>query len=269
MSATSQAVQAPQTVQAAQHLLEARAVVAGYARDLPIVHGVDLCVAAGEILVILGPNGAGKSTLVKALAGVVPVFGGSVTLAGDDITGVPAHRLCARGVGFVPQTANVFTSLTVDENLRIGGYLLQGRLRERLDAAYTRFPDLAQRRRHAGHALSGGQRQMLAIARALMTAPRLLLLDEPSAGLSPLMVSEVFTQVRRIADSGIAVLMVEQNVKAGLRIADRGLILVNGRVAHTGAAQALRDDPLVAQLYLGKAAALPATNVAAMQEASP
>ncbi|MGE0798435.1 MAG: ABC transporter ATP-binding protein [Lautropia sp.] len=245
----------PAPASALARLLEADSIVAGYVRDLPIVHGVSLGVAAGEILVILGPNGAGKSTLVKALAGVVPMFAGTVRLAGADITAVPAHALAARGVGFVPQTGNVFTSLSVDENLRVGGHLLRHELRERLDAAYARFPDLAERRRHAGHALSGGQRQMLAIARALMTAPRLLLLDEPSAGLSPLMVSEVFGQVRQIADSGIAVLMVEQNVKAGLRIADRGLILVNGRAAHSGPAAALRDDPLVAQLYLGTHAA--------------
>lgn len=242
-------------------LLQAESVVAGYARELPIVHGVSLGVAPGEILVILGPNGAGKSTLVKSLAGVVPMFSGTVHLAGQDITGTAAHQLSARGVGFVPQTANVFTTLTVDENLRIGGYLLKHELKERLAAAYAQFPDLAQRRRNAGHALSGGQRQMLAIARALMTAPRLLLLDEPSAGLSPLMVNEVFAQIRKIADSGIAVLMVEQNVKAGLRIADRGLILVNGRTAHTGTAQALRDAPTVAQLYLGRhAAPNPATS---------
>lgn len=239
----------------ASRLLEAEAVTAGYSPGLPIVHGVSLGVDPGEILVILGPNGAGKSTLVKALAGVVSKFSGRVRLAGADITAVPSHKLSASGVGFVPQTANVFTTLTVDENLRVGGYLLKQELRTRLDEAYARFPDLAQRRRQAGHTLSGGQRQMLAIARALMTAPRLLLLDEPSAGLSPLMVSEVFAQVRKIADSGIAVLMVEQNVKAGLRIADRGLILVNGHAAHTGSADALRDDPLIAQLYLGKHAA--------------
>ena len=240
---------------AAQPLLVADSIVAGYVPGLPIVHGVSLGVEPGEILVVLGPNGAGKSTLLKSLAGVVPIFGGTVRLGGADITGTPAHRLSASGVGFVPQTANVFTTLTVDENLRIGGYLLKSELPQRLDAAYQRFPDLAQRRRHAGNALSGGQRQMLAIARALMTAPRLLLLDEPSAGLSPLMVSEVFAQVRKIADSGIAVLMVEQNVKAGLRIADRGLILVNGLAAHTGSAKALLDDPVIAQLYLGKHAA--------------
>lgn len=236
-------------------LLEATEVVAGYVRGLPIVHGVSLGVAPGEILVVLGPNGAGKSTLVKALAGVVPTFGGTVRLGGADITGLPAHRLAAAGLGFVPQTANVFTTLSVEENLRIGGYLLKHELRARLEAAYAQFPDLAARRRNAGHALSGGQRQMLAIARALMTSPRVLLLDEPSAGLSPRMVSEVFTQVRRIADSGIAVLMVEQNVKAGLRIADRGLVLVSGRAAHAGPAAALAQDATLAQLYLGRHAA--------------
>ena len=232
-------------------MLAATGVVAGYLRDLPIVHGVSLEVQAGEILVVLGPNGAGKSTLVKALAGVVATFGGTVQLAGTDITGLPAHRLAASGLGYVPQNGNVFTSLTVDENLRIGGYLLRGQLKMRLDAAYARFPDLAERRRHAGDALSGGQRQMLAIARALMTAPRLLLLDEPSAGLSPLMVRQVFAEIRRIADSGIAVLIVEQNVKAGLAVADRGLVLVNGRVAHAGEASLLAHDPALARLYLG------------------
>ena len=235
-------------------MLAATGVVAGYLRDLPIVHGVSLEVQAGEILVVLGPNGAGKSTLVKALAGVVATFGGTVQLAGNDITSLPAHRLAASGLGYVPQNGNVFTSLTVDENLRIGGYLLRGELKMRLDAAYARFPDLAERRRHAGDALSGGQRQMLAIARALMTAPRLLLLDEPSAGLSPLMVRQVFAEIRRIADSGIAVLIVEQNVKAGLAVADRGLVLVNGRVAHAGEASSLARDPALARLYLGAGA---------------
>jgi len=253
--------------QPARPLLRAEGLVAGYARDLPIVHGVSLSVSPGEILVILGPNGAGKSTLVKSLAGVVPKFGGRVLLDGQDITATPAHRLAMAGVGFVPQTANVFTSLSVHENLRIGGYLLKGaEVGRRLDEAYARFPDLAKRRSHAGHQLSGGQRQMLAMARALMTAPRLLLLDEPSAGLSPLMVSEVFGHVRQIADSGIAVLMVEQNVKAGLRIADRGLILVTGRTAHEGDARALQDDPVVAQLYLGRHAD---THADAPREGSP
>jgi len=211
---------------------------------------------------VLGPNGAGKSTFIKALAGTASVFGGQVMLDGRDITGMAAHRLNAQGLAFVPQTSNVFTTLTIDENLRVGGYLLKKELAQRLEQAYARFPDLAARRRHLGDQLSGGQRQMLAMARALMTAPRLILLDEPSAGLSPLMVSEVFQQIRAIADSGVAVLMVEQNVKAGLRIADRGLVLVNGRVAHTGSAGALMADPAVAHAYLGKHVASAAPSIA-------
>jgi branched-chain amino acid transport system ATP-binding protein len=233
-------------------LLQVDALVAGYVADLPIVHGVSLTLDRGEILALLGPNGAGKSTLVKTLAGVVRIFAGTVRLDGIDITGTAAHHLSARGIGFVPQTANIFTSLTVDDNLRIGGHLLRNGLQRPLAGAYARFPDLAAHRRHLGHTLSGGQRQMLAIARALMTAPRLLMLDEPSAGLSPLMVSHVFGQIRRIADSGIAVLMVEQNVKAGLRIADRGLVMVNGQIAHAAPASSLANDPALVQLYLGR-----------------
>jgi branched-chain amino acid transport system ATP-binding protein len=242
---------------AAATLLRGERVVAGYRRDLPIVHGADFEVAAGEILVLLGPNGAGKSTLVKAVAGVVAVFEGRIAFEGGEIANLQPHRITAGGVAFVPQTGNVFTTLSVEDNLRIGGHLVKGDLAPRLAAAYERFPDLARHRRAPGRALSGGQRQMLAIARALMTAPRLLLLDEPSAGLSPRMVKNVFDHVRRIADSGIGVLMVEQNVRAGLRIADRGLVLVNGRIAHSGSARSLRDDPAVAQLYLGKFAVAP------------
>jgi branched-chain amino acid transport system ATP-binding protein len=244
-------------VSAGETLLRGEGVVAGYRRDLPIVHGADFEVPAGEILVLLGPNGAGKSTLVKAVAGVVAVFDGRIRFEGREIANLPPHRITASGIGFVPQTGNVFTTLSVEDNLRIGGHLAAQDLARRLAAAYERFPDLARHRRALGRALSGGQRQMLAIARALMTAPRLLLLDEPSAGLSPRMVKDVFDHVRRIADSGIGVLMVEQNVRAGLRIADRGLVLVNGRIAHSGNAVALRDDPAIAQLYLGKFAMAP------------
>ena len=241
---------------AAPALLQVDGVVAGYVRDLPIVQGVDLTVSPAEVVVLLGPNGAGKSTLLKALAGTVATFAGRVTVAGADITASAAHRRALAGIGFVPQTANVFTSLTIDENLRVGGHHLSAEARRRqADAAYARFPDLARHRGQAAAALSGGQRQMLAIARALMTSPRLVLLDEPSAGLSPRMVGDVFAEVRRIADDGIAVLMVEQNVRAGLAIADRGLVLVGGRIAHQGPAAALADDPRVAELYLGRTAA--------------
>lgn len=236
--------------------LQAHDIVAGYVPGLPIVQGVSLVVSPGEVLVVLGPNGAGKSTLVKSLAGTCPRFGGRVLLGADDVSALPSHRLSAAGIGFVPQTANVFTTLSVEDNLRVGGYLLpRALLRRRVDEAFARFPDLEAKRRLPGNALSGGQRQMLAVARSLMMAPRVLMLDEPSAGLSPLMVTQVFRQVRAIADSGIAVLMVEQNVKAGLAIADRGLVLVGGRVAHEGDAKALQGDPLVAQLYLGRHAA--------------
>jgi len=241
----------------ASPLLRSVGVVAGYVRELPIVHGVDLSLGAAQVLVLLGPNGAGKSTLVKAVAGVVPKFAGRVLLGEADVSALPSHRLAAAGIGFVPQNANVFSTLTVDDNLRVGGHLLPGgrpALARRVDEAYARFPDLAARRRHAGHALSGGQRQMLAMARALMTAPRVLLLDEPSAGLSPRMVSEVFAQIRGIADGGVGVLMVEQNVKAGLSIADHGVVLVGGRIAHTGSAAALLADPNLAHHYLGHAA---------------
>jgi branched-chain amino acid transport system ATP-binding protein len=237
-------------------LLVADDVVAGYLPGLPIVHGVSLQAAPGEVLVILGPNGAGKSTLVKSLAGTCPRFGGSVHLDGHDVSDLAAHRLAAAGIGFVPQTVNVFTTLSVEENVRVGGHLLPRRLlRQRVDEAFTRFPDLAAKRRLAGHALSGGQRQMLAVARALVMAPRVLVLDEPSAGLSPQMVGQVFREVRAIADGGIAVLMVEQNVKAGLAIADRGIVLVGGRIAHQGSAESLQGDTRLAELYLGRQAA--------------
>lgn len=235
-------------------VLEVKAMLAGYRPDLPIVKGVSLAVSAGEILVILGPNGAGKSTLIKAIAGTCPRLGGSLWLMGEEIGSLASHRLCAAGIGYVPQSDNVFTSLTVEENLRAGGHLLGRPLRrQRLEEAWQRFPDLAAKRRSPGHALSGGQRQMLAIGRALMMAPRVLMLDEPSAGLSPLMVGQVFRELRTIADSGVAVLMVEQNVKAGLAIADRGLVLVDGQIAKEAPAARLRDDPGLGELFLGRA----------------
>ena len=233
-------------------LLRAQGIVAGYVRDLPIVRGVSLCVDAGEVVALLGPNGAGKSTFLKAVAAVIPVSEGEFFFEDKKITGTLAHALSALGVGFVPQTANVFTTLSVEENLRIGGYLLGRELKERLAQAYARFPALAGRRRSPGSALSGGERQMLAMARALMTAPRLMLLDEPSAGLSPRMVSEVFSEIRRIADAGIGVLMVEQNVKAGLRIADRGIVLANGQIVRQGQAADLARDPSLAHAFLGR-----------------
>lgn len=241
----------------AEPVLAVEHLVAGYESDVPIVRGTSFKVAAGEILAVLGPNGAGKSTAVKAVAGLVPVAAGAVRLDGADITRVPAHRRLALGMAFVPQTDNVFASMSVADNLRLAGDQLPGRLDadRQVAAMYDAFPDLARQRRLLAGRLSGGQRQMLAIARALMVRPRLLLLDEPSAGLSPKLVSEVFERLQAIRAQGLAMLLVEQNVRAALRIADRAVVLVAGQNRHEGDAAALAADPDLAGLYFGGAPA--------------
>jgi branched-chain amino acid transport system ATP-binding protein len=231
--------------------LSVQDLVAGYVRGLPVVHGVSIEVARREIVTLIGPNGAGKSTLLKAIAGLIACEGGRVRLDGRDVTALPAHRVVSAGIGFVPQTGNVFTTLTVHENLRVGAHVIPGSLNRRLDRAYALFPPLAARRGLRARTLSGGERQMLAIARALMTDPTVLMLDEPTAGLAPLVVEEVFGQLRRLAESGIAVLMVEQNAKAALRAADRGYVLAEGRNRFAGAARDLLGDPGVAEAFLG------------------
>jgi branched-chain amino acid transport system ATP-binding protein len=238
-------------------LLQVDALVAGYVRGLPILHGVSVEVAAREVVTIIGPNGAGKSTLLKAIVGLVPVDSGRVVLRGRDITGLPAHQVVAAGVGFVPQTANVFTTLTIAENLRAGGHLLRGELAARLERAYATFPVLADKRNERARTLSGGQRQMLAIARALMTDPALIVLDEPTAGLSPVLTGEVFERVRELARTGVAVLMVEQNAKGALRASHRGYVLAEGRNRVAGRAHDLLDDPAVAAAFLGGRGAAP------------
>jgi ABC-type branched-subunit amino acid transport system ATPase component len=232
--------------------LQTRALVAGYEPDLPIVRGVDLSVKAGELLVLLGPNGAGKSTLVKAIAGVVPVHSGSISLGERDITRVPAHRKIGEGLAFVPQTENIFATLTIHENLQLAAAVLPKALRaEKIAALYRRFPDLAAKPSRVAGALSGGQRQMLAVARALIVDPPVLILDEPSAGLSPKIVAEVFAMLKEINAGGVTVILVEQNVKAALAIASRAVILVEGQIRHEGEASSLLGDPLIAKLYLG------------------
>ena len=239
---------------AAPPALEARALVAGYDRDLPIVRGVNFSVRAGEFVVLLGPNGAGKSTLVKAVAGLVPIHAGAVFLNGEDVTGAPAHQKIRRGLAFVPQTENVFSTLTVEENLRLAADILPKQKRaRRIAELYAIFPDLALRPGRRAGQLSGGQRQMLAAARALIVEPSLLILDEPSAGLSPKIAAEVFARLKAINESGVAVVLVEQNVKAALAVADRAVILVEGEARHEGKAADLADDPLVGKLYLGAA----------------
>ncbi|WP_158818649.1 ABC transporter ATP-binding protein [Methylocapsa sp. S129] len=227
-------------------------LVAGYDPGVPIVNGASLTVAAGEIVAVLGPNGAGKSTLIKAIAGVTPVQSGSVFLGEEDITRLPAHRMVRHGLAFVPQTENIFTGLSVEDNLLLAAGILKPTERAgRIAEIYRFFPDLARQRRLAAGRLSGGQRQMAAIARALIVAPRVLMLDEPSAGLSPKLVEGVFARLAEIRAHGVAIVLVEQNARAALAIADRGLILVEGRERHEGRASELWGDPRVAELYLG------------------
>ena len=236
--------------------LETRGLVAGYERDLPIVRGVDLSIGRGELVAILGPNGAGKSTYVKAIAGTVPTFGGTVLLGGKDITATPLHKRIGEGLAFVPQTENIFASLTIAENLQLAADVLEASLRAaRLQKMYAMFPDLAARPKLRAGLLSGGQRQMLALARALIVEPGVLILDEPSAGLSPKIVGTVFAMLKEINRSGVTLLLVEQNVRAALAIADRGVILVEGELRHQGKAADLVNDPLLAELYLGGATA--------------
>jgi branched-chain amino acid transport system ATP-binding protein len=240
-------------VTASEPILRADAIVAGYEPDLPIVHGASLSVAPGEILAVLGPNGAGKSTFIKALAGLVPISRGTVRLDGADVTRLPAHERLGQGLAFVPQTENIFATMTVHDNLRLAADALPERRQagERLAAVFDMFADLARQRALLAGRLSGGQRQMLAVARALIGRPRVLMLDEPSAGLSPRLVAQVFDQLTEIRDGGVAVVLVEQNVRAALAVADRALVLVEGRDRHEGPAQDLAGDPALAALYLG------------------
>jgi branched-chain amino acid transport system ATP-binding protein len=232
--------------------LETRGLVAGYERDLPIVRGIDLAIGKGELVAILGPNGAGKSTYVKAIAGTVPCFAGNAFLGGKDITSMPLHSRITAGLAFVPQTENIFASLSIGENLQLASDVLPKTVRSaRLEKLYAMFPDLASRPSLRAGQLSGGQRQMLALARALIVEPQVLILDEPSAGLSPKIVSSVFAMLKEINRSGVTILLVEQNVKAALAIADRGVILVEGLLRHEDKASELATDPLLAELYLG------------------
>jgi branched-chain amino acid transport system ATP-binding protein len=231
-------------------------LVAGYEPGVPILRGASIAVNTGEIVVILGPNGAGKSTLVKAIAGLVPISVGSIALAGQDITRTAAHEIVHRGLAFVPQTENVFTAMTIEENLQLCGHVLMKAARTRqIEAMYGFFPDLARQRRLPAGRLSGGQRQMLAIARALMIEPKLLMLDEPSAGLSPKLVGAVFAKLADIRRSGVTILLVEQNARAALAVGDRAYVLAEGQNRHEGTAATLGSDPVVARLYLGGMAA--------------
>lgn len=228
------------------------ALEAGYEPGLPIVRGASLTVQSGEIVAIIGPNGAGKSTLVKAVAGLVPISKGRNLLFGRDITKTPAHRMVVEGLAFVPQTENVFVNLSVAENLELAAAIVKANRRERLDPIYAMFPDLHRQRADLAGRLSGGQRQMLAIGRGLIGRPKLIILDEPSAGLSPKMMEQVFSKLREVRDSGVTVLLVEQNVKAALALAGRAAVLVEGKERMVARCSDLLNDDRIAELYLGR-----------------
>jgi ABC-type branched-subunit amino acid transport system ATPase component len=231
-------------------LLEVRSARGGYgAAD--ILNGIDLDVGAGEIVAIIGPNGAGKSTLMKAVFGLVPLREGSVRFDGELITNLRPDRIVQRGLGYVPQERNVFTTMTVQENLEMGAYLRSDDIRPPLERVYGLFPRLRERRRQIAGTLSGGERQMLAMGRALMLEPRLLLLDEPTAGLAPKMVEITFERIADINRQGVAILMVEQNAKQALACAQRGVVLVMGAKRFEDRASRLADNREVAELFLG------------------
>ncbi len=234
--------------------LAIEALEAGYEPGLSIVRGASLTVQPGEIVAVIGANGAGKSSLLKAVAGLVPISKGRNLLFGKDITKTPAHRMVFEGLAFVPQTENVFVNLSVAENLELAAAIVKAKRRERLDPIYAMFPDLHRQRADLAGQLSGGQRQMLAVARGLIARPKLIMLDEPSAGLSPKMLEQVFGKLREVRDSGVTVLLVEQNVKAALALADRAAVLVDGKERIVARSSDLLNDDRIAELYLGRGA---------------
>ena len=232
-------------------ILDVQNVVAGYTPSLPILRGISLNVQDGEIVTVLGPNGAGKSTLIKAVIGLVPISDGRAMFRGRDVAGTSTHELVRQGIAYVPQTDNVFARLSVDENLALGADFHRNELTERRARVHDLFPDMAGFGQQRAGRLSGGQRQMVAIGRALMSAPQLLMLDEPSAGLSPKLAQAVFGQLRRIRDAGITILIVEQNARAALQVSDRGYVLAEGKEHMQGDAADLLDSPEIGALYLG------------------
>ncbi len=231
-------------------LLAVTGLKGGYG-DVDILHGVSMTVEPGQIVVIVGPNGAGKSTALKAVFGLVRIRGGRIALADQDLTGRRPDQIVQAGISFVPQTENVFPTLTVEENLDMGAYLRTDDIRPQREHVYELFPPLRDKRRQAAGTLSGGQRQMVAMGRALMLDPRLLLVDEPTAGLSPLFMNQIFEILVDINKTGVAILMVEQNAKQALGIADRAYVLAMGENRHEGTGAELLGDPEVAAMFLG------------------
>jgi branched-chain amino acid transport system ATP-binding protein len=235
----------------AEPFLIGDAMTGGYGAGPDILHSCTIAVDPGQIAVIVGPNGAGKSTGMKAVFGMLNLREGSVRLDGEDITHLTPQERVVKGMGFVPQTQNIFTSMSVEENLEMGAFIRRDDIRETMEQVYDLFPILRDKRHQAAGELSGGQRQQVAVGRALMTKPKVLMLDEPTAGVSPIVMDELFERIIEVALTGIPILMVEQNARQALEIADRGYVLVQGRNAYTGSGQELLADPEVRKSFLG------------------
>ena len=233
-------------------ILECNGIAAGYVKGLNILQGIDLVVFEGEIISIIGPNGAGKSTLLKAIMGLINVSAGRFFINGVEKTNLSTHKIINEGIGYVPQVENVFPSLTIEENLEIGAWSLTKNRKSSITKVLKDFPLLNERKKEKAGNLSGGQRQILALARALVTSPNLLLLDEPSAGLSPVAINEVFKTIKEINEKNVSILLVEQNAKRALKFSNRGYVLDQGRNAYQGEGVELLNDPRVVDLYLGK-----------------
>lgn len=237
--------------QVTENILEIEKVTAGYVKGLPIIHDVCLELARGSVTVIIGPNGAGKSTLIKAVAGLVPVSSGTISLAGRDITGIAPHEMAKHSIAYVPQSDNVFKTLTIIKNLELVLRNSKENRGGRLEEIFTQFPVLREKQTEKAGSLSGGQRQILAVAMALCNRPEIILMDEPSAGLSPKATQEVLEFARSITAQGVSILLVEQNVNQALRLSDHCYILAEGRNQLNGPAIELVEDPIVGQIYLG------------------
>ncbi|WP_224823696.1 ABC transporter ATP-binding protein [Cognatishimia sp. MH4019] len=235
----------------AEPFLIGKGMTGGYGSGADILHDCTLAVDKGEIAVIVGPNGAGKSTAMKAVFGMLNIHTGGVFLDGEDITALTPQARVAKGMAFVPQTSNIFTSMTVEENLEMGAFLRRDDIGKTIAQVYDLFPILGDKRRQAAGELSGGQRQQVAVGRALMTQPDVLMLDEPTAGVSPIVMDELFDRIIEVARTGISILMVEQNARQALEIADKGYVLVQGRNAFTDTGKALLADPDVRKSFLG------------------
>lgn len=232
-------------------MLEVKSVYAGYIKDLDILQGINFKIEAHELVTVIGPNGAGKSTLAKTIFGLLSPNQGKIIFKGENIAGLKPNEIVKLGMCYVPQIVNVFPSLTIEENLEMGAYTLSGSTKKQKELIYTMFPKLKERAKQKAGTLSGGERQMLAMGRALMLDPDLLLLDEPSAALSPILVNNIFAQIKAINATGKAIVLVEQNAKKALMMAHRGYVLENGRDAIEGGGEDLLNNPQVAQLYLG------------------